>query len=271
VPFAWCDDFAAARNRYVEEARCPWILALDADEVLCPVAGERLRALLDGPPTAYALTIRNYFALGDGDLPHAPSEFAGEVEPGIGCILSRTVRLFPRRRGVAYRFPVHESLLPALRERRLPACLAAAPAVDHFGYLRPREELARKRAAYAELGRRKLREHPDWAPGYLELGRLHLFEGDAAAAAPLLRACIERSPFTAIAHFFYVVALLRSGRRAQALRHLQRALRVLPRSADLLWLRGLLAADADDPVRAAVDLAPALQGVSRLGARERFA
>jgi tetratricopeptide (TPR) repeat protein len=271
VPFAWTGDFAAARNRYVEDARCPWLLVLDADEVLLPVAEERVRALVARPATAYAFTIRNYFPLGGDGPPHAPSEFAGEVRPGIGCIVSRTVRLFPRRPGVSYRFPVHESLLPALREQRIRARLVAAPAIDHFGYLVPPEELARKHAAYAELGRRKLRLHPGYAPGYLELGRLHLYGGDADAAVPLLRECIRRSPLSGVAHYFYVLALLRGGRRAQAEAHLARALRALPRSSDLRYLRGLLAAEAGEPASAAADLAPALRRVSALAAQERFA
>src|SRR5260370_37189051 len=30
----WPGDFSAARNVYLEHARCPWVLSLDADEVL---------------------------------------------------------------------------------------------------------------------------------------------------------------------------------------------------------------------------------------------
>ena len=45
VPFAWCDDFAAARNAGVEAAKGEWILWLDADERLGASARDQLRGL----------------------------------------------------------------------------------------------------------------------------------------------------------------------------------------------------------------------------------
>ena len=42
----WEDDFSAARNRSLEEARCEWILTLDADEVISPEAGAALRKIV---------------------------------------------------------------------------------------------------------------------------------------------------------------------------------------------------------------------------------
>ena len=35
-PFAWCDDFAAARNASLDMASGEWILFLDADERVSP-------------------------------------------------------------------------------------------------------------------------------------------------------------------------------------------------------------------------------------------
>jgi len=44
IHFTWCDDFAAARNAALPEARGQWVLMLDADERLAPGAGSALRA-----------------------------------------------------------------------------------------------------------------------------------------------------------------------------------------------------------------------------------
>jgi tetratricopeptide (TPR) repeat protein len=44
-PFAWIDDFSAARNRSFELASCPYILWLDADDVLLPAERDKLLAL----------------------------------------------------------------------------------------------------------------------------------------------------------------------------------------------------------------------------------
>src|SRR4051812_17655188 len=63
VSLPWPDDFAAARNRYLELARMPWVLSLDADEQLAPIDGAVFRtALRDNPRTAFVFTIRNYLS-----------------------------------------------------------------------------------------------------------------------------------------------------------------------------------------------------------------
>ncbi len=54
--FAWCDDFAAARNYALDCVRTDWVLVLDADEVL-QVADENWRAVLASPAIAYYLPL----------------------------------------------------------------------------------------------------------------------------------------------------------------------------------------------------------------------
>src|SRR5438477_6471542 len=48
--FAWCDDFAAARNAALALASGAWILSLDADEELDPASVAPLRQLVAGDP-----------------------------------------------------------------------------------------------------------------------------------------------------------------------------------------------------------------------------
>jgi tetratricopeptide (TPR) repeat protein len=45
--FPWCDDFSAARNFTLDQARGRWVLWLDADEELLPVSDEGLSRSLD--------------------------------------------------------------------------------------------------------------------------------------------------------------------------------------------------------------------------------
>lgn len=45
--FAWIDDFAAARNYAIGQARCDWILIIDADERIDPASIPVLRSALD--------------------------------------------------------------------------------------------------------------------------------------------------------------------------------------------------------------------------------
>jgi tetratricopeptide (TPR) repeat protein len=45
--FPWCDDFSAARNFTLDQARGRWVLWLDADEELLPASDEELSRSLD--------------------------------------------------------------------------------------------------------------------------------------------------------------------------------------------------------------------------------
>lgn len=92
--FQWIDDFSAARNRSFELATCPYILWLDADDVILPADREKLLELktkLDRD--VYFLRYdRSHDELGN-------------------CLCSlyreRLVRNTPR---IRWQFPVHESL-----------------------------------------------------------------------------------------------------------------------------------------------------------------
>lgn len=59
--YNWTDDFAAARNFGLEQAKGEWILVLDGDEYLEESTAHRISALTDRPdaPDAYLLPIRN--------------------------------------------------------------------------------------------------------------------------------------------------------------------------------------------------------------------
>ena len=60
--FAWCDDFAAARNACAVHARGEWILWLDADEKLKPGNDAGLaRDLADTRTLAYQLIREDFF------------------------------------------------------------------------------------------------------------------------------------------------------------------------------------------------------------------
>src|SRR5437868_1892470 len=55
----WSDDFSAARNVYLDHARCPWVLSLDADETLGDIPRDELLSVLQRhPSTAFSFRIR---------------------------------------------------------------------------------------------------------------------------------------------------------------------------------------------------------------------
>jgi tetratricopeptide (TPR) repeat protein len=174
--------------------------------------------------------------MNDSAWPAAPSTFDGEIAPGVGSTTSRTVRLLPRHRKIRYSYPVHESLLPALRRQRMALRRCPIP-IHHTGYLCDRTKIATKAAIYKELGLKKIAQHPRDSRALLEVGRIFLHEGDHDRAARLFSRALRSNPLSSQAYYYFALALLRREQRGSARRVLQVGLRLFPRDADLLYLR----------------------------------
>jgi glycosyltransferase involved in cell wall biosynthesis len=109
--FAWCDDFAAARNASLDLSEADWNLVLDADTWI--VGGEDLRKgpLLAGAPFLGLVRTEHQIEVGGG------------IETSSGL----EARLLPR--GVRYVGRIHEQPQSALPRRILDLALR------HDGYL----------------------------------------------------------------------------------------------------------------------------------------
>ncbi|MFC2637781.1 MAG: glycosyltransferase [Mitsuokella sp.] len=96
-PFAWCDDFSAARNAALENATGEWILFLDADEYLSETTRGHLRAAI--AREAAAGTQQLLFPIRN-------------IEAGTGetLLVSCATRAFARREGRAYVGRIHEEI-----------------------------------------------------------------------------------------------------------------------------------------------------------------
>ena len=96
IDVPWEDDFSAARNAVLAEARCDWILVLDADERLQPVRPVELQKYMsDGVAAGYRIAVT--------EADHARGE--GSDAP---------VRLFRNHPYVRFCYPVHETIEIAL-------------------------------------------------------------------------------------------------------------------------------------------------------------
>ncbi|HET7527936.1 MAG TPA: glycosyltransferase family 2 protein [Burkholderiaceae bacterium] len=144
--FAWCDDFAAARNEALRIADAHWSLVLDADEWLVDGAGA-LGDLRSGAPSFVGvIRVDNLF---------------GADESSASCSISWISRVLPR--GARYSGRVHEQPDASWPRRRL------GLTVRHDGYLDA--AVRGKRGRNENLLRLALGEQPDDAYLHYQLGK----------------------------------------------------------------------------------------------------
>ena len=175
--FAWCDDFAAARNESLKHATGDWIFWMDADDVIDAANGARLRELAaNAPPDVFGFTARVRC------LPR-PGEDAGAE-------LVDHVKLIRNHPEVRFQFHIHEQVLPSIR--RLGKQLAYSDVfVTHAGYDTSPTGQARKRERDLKLLRLDLAEHPNHPFVHFNLGMTAFHTDDLPTAAQHLRQSIE--------------------------------------------------------------------------------
>ena len=142
--FAWCDDFAAARNAALEHATGDWILMLDADEEL--PAAQHAKLLAD-MKNANAIAFR------------LPLVNAGQENEGRSFI----PRLFRNAPGVFFHGRIHEqvfaSLLGSAKKWGLKTALGTAE-ILHHGYTKEMVRDRNKIERNLKLLRAAVEENP---------------------------------------------------------------------------------------------------------------
>lgn len=225
----WEQDFSQARNRLLGMSRCEWILSIDADEMLDDTGPERIARLIARPEAeAYDVVRWNYVrstTMRSGESP--PISNPGLL-PAARFFPAYTVtvntRLFRRRRGVHFVYPVHETVAPCLdalglhRER-------ADFILHHLGQAEDTEETRqRKNELYHQLGLKKIESEPASAIGWFEVGLSELeYHRLPATALSYFEKALALDPNDARSSLFCGICLTALGRLSEASTHLQQA------------------------------------------------
>ena len=109
--FKWCDDYSKARNFSIKQAKCDWILVMDADEVISEQDLSKIKELLkDDEVDGYRFILRNYE--NDRTLANIVlnSHDYEEGEGYLGFIPASLIRVFRRDRAVFFSGAVHETM-----------------------------------------------------------------------------------------------------------------------------------------------------------------
>lgn len=155
----WMDSFSLARNQSIEQARGSWVLRMDADDVISPEDGAKLRELIHRYPgrndVAYLMEYR---------VPPAPDGTGGHVVD--------QVQLWPNRPDLRFEYHLHEQLLPAV----LRAGMYTVPtgiAIHHCNYDWSEEGQTKRRRRDFPLLERDLRDRPEDPFVLFNLGMTH--------------------------------------------------------------------------------------------------
>lgn len=124
--FAWCDDFAAAKNYAVSKAENEYVMVLDSDEFLEPLEAEKLQQLIAQHPEQVG-RIKRRNILTNKDLKQENVEWIN--------------RIFSKKR-FHYEGRIHEQVT-ALDGKEYQTYLTPV-IIEHAGYDLPKEERKKK-------------------------------------------------------------------------------------------------------------------------------
>ena len=261
----WPGDLGAAHALPVEHARGDWILALDADEVLDPLARGLVPELVaTGDADGYELPVRNY----QYRWPFAkwrPADPTDALTQGaLGYVPTNPVRLFRRRPEYRYSGRVHQTVAPSILASGGRVAPADVP-IHHYGFLRFDRD---KTDLYARLTRLHAEDEPDDPRAWIDFGIVLLEDRRPVAAA----AAFERARALGDdgdGAFHLGTTLLQLGRPADAIGLLDDAIRNNPTDscfffdrADAWEARGTASDmlgrpnDAEEAYRTAIRLRP---------------
>jgi tetratricopeptide (TPR) repeat protein len=223
------------------------LLVLDADEVISKKDHGRLKEQItrsQGQRCAYTITTRNYdtnpTVIGwTANLNEYPDE-----ERGTGWIPTHKVRLFPKRKGLYYSFPVHEMIEPALKKNGYTLEVLDVP-VHHYGKFNA-EKTKRKYITYYELGLHKLDETGDDAYALRELaiqaGLLKRYE----EAIDLWRRFLKISPKHPEAYINMATAFFQLKEYQNAFESAKNAYKSAPKFRESIYNYALMALHVGD-------------------------
>ena len=173
----WNDDFSAPRNKAIELSGTDWILSIDADEVLPERGKEEIREMASMPQVAgWYIDTMTYLKSSMQLNVQVNNKKYKEGSEFPYYVISTKTRMFQKREGIRWRFPVHElidtSIIEAGGKFR-----KAEIKMQHIHKEGTKEDLQKKGEFYLRLCEKKVRDNPDMGHAWGELAVCELQSG----------------------------------------------------------------------------------------------
>jgi len=189
--FTWIDDFSAARNYSLKFATHPWILVLDADEIIAPDNYAKLReAILNESCDGFMLTQRRYTNNQEANNPLW--RLAGEDDPFSknyrGYVENPILRLFKNDDSIRYSGAIHEIVDCSIDPNRV----GISDVPIHHYHENPENGEERHVARNLQIQELLIKNGKAIARDYLSAGAAHFRQtGDLETAEKYLRKAEE--------------------------------------------------------------------------------
>lgn len=261
--FPWVNDFAAAKNYAISQAKGDWIALLDADEYMRPEDAAKL------PGVLRQLSARGFDGLSTGwqQLDDEGNIFSSGTQ----------IRVFRNDPKIRYRRRIHEQLEAVSgRELRIGDAVQEL-SIFHEGY--QTKALKGKSGRNRMLIKEELKDHPGDHEMMGYMGDEYSADGETVEAIRWYRRAVDHMPpelkeydQRSAATFTYLMRLL-SEEEGASKEELQavydQAVRLLPKEADFDYMMGRYFAAQEQPEPAVLHLEKALQKLDTYGCSNR--
>lgn len=221
--FAWCDDFAAARNEALRYARGEWILVLDADDEVDRADLLRLKAVLSVTDAmGLMLPIRS---------PLDPE--------GRNVMTNYLVRVFRNDSRIRFRRRIHETVEGVILSLGGKIYRLTTIPILHHGYKEARKVFEKIGERNFRILLQALRENPKDPDILAYLGKAYLFRGEVKIARALFEKTLRLSQgkgFFALSTYLDLAFVEEDVEKA--LEYLQKARDMDPYLPDLWYVYG---------------------------------
>ncbi|MBW3017773.1 glycosyltransferase [Candidatus Woesearchaeota archaeon] len=234
----WVNDFSASKNEAIKQARCDWIIVLDADEVIAEKDWKIIRKLItDADKTlgkgkqeiaAFILDQINYTDNKNFFGWRSVSTGNKFAKGAIGYFPNPLIRLFRNGKNYKFRYKIHETIFDSIASKGGRIIRTNIP-IHHYQFQKSKEFDKEKIKKYSKLMKEQLKLTPDVPKIHYQSALMYLSEGMHKEAENELNKVIELQPDFEMPYIHLADMRLGQDKKDEAIEFLQKAIEKQPK------------------------------------------